>query len=76
MWYRSWYQLAVGVRNASSQPVRFLAVLQPAGYERFFAELGVPVDSPREQLPDIERVIEVARRHGVEFVGPPSAASS
>jgi quercetin dioxygenase-like cupin family protein len=58
-------------RNASTQPVRFLGVLHPAGHERFFAEIGVPVDGPTpDGPPDLERVMRIARHHGVEFVVP------
>lgn len=55
-------------RNASIAPARFLAVLQPAGQERFFAEIGTPIDAPApEGPPDVERVMRIARRHGIEF---------
>jgi quercetin dioxygenase-like cupin family protein len=55
-------------RNAGTEPTRFLAVLHPAGHEQFFAELGVPVGSPAPAgPPDIEHVVRVARRHGIEF---------
>jgi quercetin dioxygenase-like cupin family protein len=58
-------------RNASDAPTRFLAVLHPAGHERFFAELGVPLDAPAPVgPPDVEQVTRVARRHGIEFVVP------
>ena len=55
-------------RNDSDEPARFLAVLHPAGHEQFFAELGVPLDAPAPAgPPDVEHVISVARRHGIEF---------
>jgi quercetin dioxygenase-like cupin family protein len=58
-------------RNASALPVRFLAVLHPAGHERFLAEIGVPVDAPApDGPPDVDHVMRVARRHGIEFVVP------
>jgi quercetin dioxygenase-like cupin family protein len=58
-------------RNASTDPARFLAVLHPAGHERFLAEIGVPVDAPApEGPPDVERVMRIAHRHGIEFVVP------
>ncbi len=58
-------------RNASESPTRFLAILHPAGHERFLAELGVaPGASATAGPPDLEQVTLVARRHGVEFVVP------
>jgi len=61
-------------RNAGSEPARFLAVLHPAGHERFFAELGVPVDSPPPAgPPDVNRIVRIARHHGIEFVVPAAA---
>jgi len=58
-------------RNTSAEPVNFLAVLHPAGHERFFAEIGVPLDAPTPDGPlDVERVMRIARRHGIEFVVP------
>jgi quercetin dioxygenase-like cupin family protein len=58
-------------RNGSDRPTRFLAVLHPAGHERFFAELGVPVGAPAPAgPPDVERVVEIARRHGIQFAIP------
>lgn len=56
-------------RNVSGDPVRFLAVIHPAGHERFLAEIGTPVDAQApDGPPDVERVMRIARRHGVEFV--------
>jgi quercetin dioxygenase-like cupin family protein len=55
-------------RNDETEPARFLAVLHPAGHEQFFAELGVPAGAPAPTgPPDVEHVIRVARRHGIEF---------
>ena len=58
-------------RNESTETARFLAVLHPAGLERFFAEIGVPLDAPApDGPPDIAYITDVARRHGIEFVVP------
>ena len=58
-------------RNPTAEPVSFLAVLHPAGHERFFADVGVPLDVPApDGPPDVERVMRIARRHGIEFIVP------
>ena len=52
-------------RNVGQTPGRLLIICRPAGFENFareFAEL--PVDQP----PDIPRMIEIGKRHGIEFV--------
>lgn len=45
-------------------------VLTPAGFEDFFAEIGAM--SPQQQQ-EIPRVIEMAKRYGLEFLPPPTA---
>ena len=51
--------------NAGSRTVRFLEIIAPAGFERYFAELArlVPDDGP----PDIEGIVALAGRYGLEF---------
>lgn len=57
--------------NCVSQGGGKLSVtLTPAGFENFFAEIGAM--SPQEQQ-DIPRVIETAKRYGLEFLPPPGA---
>jgi hypothetical protein len=45
----------------------------PAGIEKFFAEVGVPVDDPdapsRPATPEaIERILAAAPQYGIEFI--------
>jgi quercetin dioxygenase-like cupin family protein len=41
-------------RNASDQPVRMLCLCSPAGQERFFEEIGVPVSHRTEAPPPLD----------------------
>jgi quercetin dioxygenase-like cupin family protein len=43
-------------------------VITPAGFENFFAEIGAM--NPQQQQ-DIPRVIEIAKKFGLEFLPPP-----
>jgi quercetin dioxygenase-like cupin family protein len=66
--------VAHGYRNAGTGPARFLAVMQPAGAEGFFAEVGVwlaedglpPPGDVTILSPDEVRA--AAARHGIEFL--------
>lgn len=49
-------------RNRSDRDARFVAVLHPAGHERFLAELASLAGPPAPQ-----QVAEIAHRHGVRF---------
>ena len=51
--------------NAGSRTVRFLEIIAPAGFERYFAELAplVPDNGP----PDIEGIVALAGQYGLEF---------
>jgi hypothetical protein len=45
----------------------------PAGIEKYFAEVGVPVDNPDAlsrpaNMDAIERVVSVGAKYGIEFV--------
>ncbi|MEI1375452.1 quercetin 2,3-dioxygenase [Nostoc sp. UHCC 0926] len=65
--------------NIGSQPAKLLCWVTPAGLEKFFMEVGVPV-SERTQLPslspaDIEKILAAAPRYGLEIILP-SAESS
>lgn len=59
-----------------SEQVRMLILLTPAGFEGWFKELSVP--APAMTLPpatevayeDVQRMLEVAPRYGLEFVLP------
>jgi mannose-6-phosphate isomerase-like protein (cupin superfamily) len=63
------------VRNVGATPGRFLSIHAPAGMERFFQELGTPVaeaTAPPAPAgpPDRDRLLALAREHGIEFVVP------
>ena len=66
-------------RNPGPGNARFLVTLAPGGFERFFADLGEPAldatePQPLTRPPDIEHVLAVTRRHGIEILeGPPPA---
>jgi quercetin dioxygenase-like cupin family protein len=65
--------VAHGYRNNRSEPARFLAVMQPAGAEGFFAEAGVWLaedgSAPAATaVPSPAAVREAAARHGIEFL--------
>jgi quercetin dioxygenase-like cupin family protein len=64
-------------RNASGEAVRVLCICSPAGQERFFLEVGVPVStrttpppklSEKEQAAFIERVKVVAPKYRTELL--------
>jgi quercetin dioxygenase-like cupin family protein len=59
--------------HAESPEARGLAVVSPAGFEQFFAALGVPASSdilPEPAPPDIPVLIENATRYGVTIIPP------
>jgi quercetin dioxygenase-like cupin family protein len=66
-------------RNPGPGNARFLITLAPGGFEAFFADLGEPAGDATEPRPltappDIEHVLAVTGRHGVEVLeGPPPA---
>jgi quercetin dioxygenase-like cupin family protein len=51
--------------NAGREPVRFLEVISPGGFERYFEELAalIPVEGP----PNMAALAALAARYGVEF---------
>jgi quercetin dioxygenase-like cupin family protein len=49
-------------------PSRLMVMLTPGGFEEFFEQVGAL--SPQEQA-DIPRVIEIAKKFGLEFLPPP-----
>lgn len=63
--------------NASIQPVRMLCVCSPAGQEKFFLEVGVPVATrttpppklnEREQAAFMEKVMALSPRYRTELL--------
>jgi quercetin dioxygenase-like cupin family protein len=66
--------------NTGSMPARMLCWVTPAGLEKFFIELGQPVQDPADPPPsvspaDIARAIASAPKYGLEIIPPPSEAS-
>jgi quercetin dioxygenase-like cupin family protein len=62
-----------GYRNISDAMGHLLAFIQPAELDAFFGELGVPADgatepAPMHGPPDIERLLAVTVKHGVEML--------
>lgn len=60
-------------RNTSSAPARYISVQVPGGFDRFLAELGIPITDPANPPvpsgpPDMQRVMEICARHNVSFV--------
>jgi hypothetical protein len=47
-----------------------MCVITPAGFERFFEEIGGL--SPEQQR-DIPRVLEIGKKFGLQFPPPPGA---
>lgn len=45
-------------RNASNAPVRMLCICSPAGQEKFFMEIGVPVPTRTSPPPELSEVEE------------------
>ena len=65
--------------NASDRPARLLCVCSPAGQERFFEEVGVPVEGRTtpppelgedEQAAFLEKAQELAPKYRTELLGP------
>lgn len=51
--------------NAGSEPVRFLEVISPGGFEAYFAELARII--PDRGAPDMGALCTLASRYGLEF---------
>ena len=64
-------------RNVSSQPVRLICICSPAGQEKFFMEVGVPVESRTTPPPELDeeqqaefrkKVMELAPKYHTELL--------
>lgn len=59
-----------------SEQARMLVLLTPAGFEGWFKELSVPATAmtlpPKAEVTreDVQRMLEIAPRYGLEFVSP------
>ncbi len=62
-------------KNVGATPVRFLTLMVPAGLEKFFEEVGKPGTDASSPPPfgeeDVERLLAVASKYGVEIPPPP-----
>jgi len=63
-------------KNESGKPAKMLISVAPAGLEKMFFEVGAPVAVDAETAPpptkqEIEALLSVAARHGVEIRLPP-----
>ena len=74
----SFVRLPKGVRhtykNVDMRPARVLALIVPAGLEKFFEEVGKPgtdlSSPPPFEEEDIERFLALAPRYGAEILSP------
>jgi len=55
-------------RYLGRTPGRLMCVITPAGFEGFFEEIGA-LSPPQQQ--DIPRVMEIAKKFGLEILPPP-----
>ncbi|HEX6527627.1 MAG TPA: cupin domain-containing protein [Streptosporangiaceae bacterium] len=60
----------------SETPARWLAISN-GGFDRFIADVSVPATAmtlpPAPSMPPPEELAAIARRHGIELLGPPGA---
>jgi quercetin dioxygenase-like cupin family protein len=61
--------------NIGSKPGKLLIWVTPSGLEKFFAEVGLPVEDPTAAPPsvspaDIERMLASASKYGLEIFPP------
>lgn len=57
-------------RYLGKNPGKLMCVITPSGFEGFFEEIGAM--SPQQQQ-DIPRVMEIAKKFGLEILPPPAA---
>jgi quercetin dioxygenase-like cupin family protein len=62
--------------NIGLESAKLLCWVTPAGLEKFFIEVGVPVSermsSPAVSPADIEKIMAAAPRYGLEIIPPPA----
>ena len=56
--------------DVGKTPGKLMCVITPAGFEGFFEEIGAM--SPQQQQ-DIPRVMQIAKKSGLEILPPPDA---
>lgn len=57
-------------RYLGQTPGKLMCIITPSGFEGFFEEIGAL--TPQEQQ-NIPRVLEIAKKFGLEFLPPPGA---
>jgi quercetin dioxygenase-like cupin family protein len=65
-------------RNVGSAPSRMSVLITPAGLEELYEEVGKRVtdsSSPPEGPPDIEKLLAVNQKYGLEIPPPPGAST-
>lgn len=65
-------------KNVGTVPARFLAMVAPAGFEKFFEEIGEPATDKStppvpEGPPDVEKLVATAAKYDCEIPPPPQA---
>ncbi len=58
-------------RNTGPTPARLSVLVQPAGFEVFFARCATEFNQPGG--PDMARIMAIADEHGLRIMGPPPA---
>lgn len=63
-----WFEVHPGA------PARLLQLNTPAGLERFFEELGTPMDEPGTMPapPDMAKLVSIAARYRIDLLGGPA----
>jgi quercetin dioxygenase-like cupin family protein len=51
--------------NAGSEPARILEIISPAGFEKYFDELGEVISAAGSGEPDFAKIMEIAGRYGL-----------
>jgi hypothetical protein len=66
-----------GFMNIGQVPARFMGIVTPGGlHEKLLSGLGEPAKTetlplPPEGPPDVERIVQIARRYDTEMLPPP-----
>ena len=62
-----------GFRIEGDSPARFLLLYTPAGFERYFVEVGEPAKEltlPPAEPPNMKSLMSVAPKYDIEILGP------
>jgi quercetin dioxygenase-like cupin family protein len=68
--------VAHAFKNESQNPAKMLITVVPAGIEKMFLEIGVPLPkdaltAPPPTSADIEKILKIAPNYGIEILRPP-----